>query len=75
MLRTPRPWSASRPELNIDLTVQIPTGCLLQKDKELILGLIETEMGVDRFNAELQEKLLGCMRQTVAAVVWKQTED
>ena len=50
-------------------------GCLLQKDKELILGLIETEMGVDRFNAELQEKLLGCMRQTVAAVVWKQTDD
>ena len=49
--------------------------CLLQRDKELILGLIENEMGVQRFNMELQEKLLGCMRQTVAAVVWKQTED
>ena len=38
-------------------------------DKRLILGLIDDAMGVERFNAEMQEKLLECMRLTVAAVV------
>ena len=38
-------------------------------DKRLILGLIEDAMGVARFNAEMQEKLLQCMRLTVAAAI------
>jgi hypothetical protein len=46
-------------------------GCTVQADKELILGLIEDEMGVMNFNAQMQERLLECMKQTAALTWWK----
>merc|ERR1712216_267551 len=45
------------------------SGAMDEADKKLILGLIDDKMGVDRFNAEMQERLLECMKLTVAAVI------
>ena len=44
-------------------------GCMEQKDKDMILSLIENEMGVERFNAELQQKLHKCLQDTVRSVI------
>ena len=44
-------------------------GCMEREDKDLILGLIEKEMGVERFNAEMQEKLHKCLQDTVTAFI------
>ena len=44
-------------------------GSMLQQDKDLILGLIEREMGVEQFNTEMQAKLRKCIKDTVTSVI------
>eukprot|EP00937_MAST-01D_sp_MAST-1D-sp2_P001674 g1674.t1 len=51
-------------------------GAMDETDRQLILGLIDNEMGVDRFNTEMQERLIVCIQQTVArAVMHCMTDD
>ena len=44
-------------------------GAMDETDKQLILGLIQDAMGMDCFNIEMRERLLECMKLTVAAVI------
>ena len=44
-------------------------GCLLKKDKDLILGLIASTVGVDTFNENMQAALLKAIKGTMAAVI------
>ena len=46
-------------------------GCMVPRDKELILGYIESEMGADKFNAQMREHLLQCMKECVTSVFCK----
>merc|ERR1711871_1204203 len=48
-------------------------GAMDKNDKKLILGLIESQMGVARFNEEMQEKLLHCIKETVTTVITRAT--
>ena len=44
-------------------------GAMDKNDKRMILGLIDSAMGIDFFNEEMQRQLLACMKQTVASVI------
>ena len=44
-------------------------GAMDKNDKQIILSLIDSAMGIDEFNEEMQQQLLACMKQTVASVI------
>ena len=47
-------------------------GASVASDKEMIMGLIEEQVGLDRFNAEMREYLLKAFKTTVTGVLARQ---